>query len=143
VKEYIAFGASPRGPISLVQASRALALVRGRDYVLADDLHALAKDALRHRLVLTYQAVRLPYSRGIVVLLPALAGSMVASRFLWPFGAAISVPASFLVCAVIILVTVTHDDVLVFRQLASIVPIGVEEGAGHRSRDTGRSSSLS
>jgi MoxR-like ATPase len=40
-----------------VQASRALALVRGRDYVLADDLHALVKDALRHRLVLTYQAL--------------------------------------------------------------------------------------
>ena len=57
LKEYIAFGASPRGPISLVQSSRALALVRGRDYVLADDLHALAKDALRHRLVLTYQAL--------------------------------------------------------------------------------------
>jgi MoxR-like ATPase len=57
VKEYVAYGASPRGPISLVQASRALALVHGRDYVLADDLHALAKDALRHRLVLTYQAL--------------------------------------------------------------------------------------
>jgi MoxR-like ATPase len=54
---YIAFGASPRGPISLVQASRALALVRGRDYVLAEDVHALVKDALRHRLVLTYQAL--------------------------------------------------------------------------------------
>jgi MoxR-like ATPase len=57
LKDFIAYGASPRGPISLVQASRALALVRGRDYVLADDLHALAKDALRHRLVLTYQAL--------------------------------------------------------------------------------------
>jgi MoxR-like ATPase len=57
IDEYIAFGASPRGPISLVQSSRALALVRGRDYVLADDLQALAKDALRHRLVLTYQAL--------------------------------------------------------------------------------------
>jgi MoxR-like ATPase len=57
VSEYIAFGASPRGPISLVQASRALALVRGRDYVLAEDVHALVKDALRHRLVLTYQAL--------------------------------------------------------------------------------------
>jgi MoxR-like ATPase len=55
--EYIAFGASPRGPISLVQAGRALALVHGRDYVLAEDLRALAKDALRHRLVLTYQAL--------------------------------------------------------------------------------------
>ena len=55
--DYIAFGASPRGPISLVQAARAVALVRGRDYVLAEDLQALAKDALRHRLVLTYQAL--------------------------------------------------------------------------------------
>jgi MoxR-like ATPase len=57
LKDYIAFGASPRGPISLVQAARALALVRGREYVLAEDLHALVKDALRHRLVLTYQAL--------------------------------------------------------------------------------------
>ena len=57
LKDYIAFGASPRGPISLVQAARALALVRGRDYVLGEDLQALAKDAFRHRLVLTYQAL--------------------------------------------------------------------------------------
>ena len=57
LKDYIAFGASPRGPISLVQAARALALVRGRDYVLGEDLQLLAKDALRHRLVLTYQAL--------------------------------------------------------------------------------------
>jgi MoxR-like ATPase len=57
VKDYIAFGASPRGPISVVQASRALALLRGRDYVLAEDVQALLKDALRHRLVLTYQAL--------------------------------------------------------------------------------------
>jgi MoxR-like ATPase len=57
LSDYVAFGASPRGPISLVQAARALALVRGRDYVLVEDLRALAKDALRHRLVLTYQAL--------------------------------------------------------------------------------------
>jgi MoxR-like ATPase len=57
LEQYIAFGASPRGPISLVQAGRALALVRGRDYVLAEDLQTLGKDALRHRLVLTYQAL--------------------------------------------------------------------------------------
>jgi MoxR-like ATPase len=55
--EYVAYGASPRGPISLVQAARALALIRGREYALAEDLQALAKDALRHRLVLTYQAL--------------------------------------------------------------------------------------
>jgi MoxR-like ATPase len=40
-----------------VQSARALAVVRGRDYALAEDLQALAKDALRHRLVLTYQAL--------------------------------------------------------------------------------------
>jgi MoxR-like ATPase len=54
---FVSFGASPRGPISLVQAARALAVVRGRDYVLTEDLQALAKDALRHRLVLSYQAL--------------------------------------------------------------------------------------
>jgi MoxR-like ATPase len=55
--EYVAYGASPRGPISLVQAARALALLRGREYAIAEDLQALTKDALRHRLVLTYQAL--------------------------------------------------------------------------------------
>jgi MoxR-like ATPase len=55
--EYVAYGASPRGPISLIQATRALALVRGREYALVEDLQALIKDAFRHRLVLTYQAL--------------------------------------------------------------------------------------
>ncbi len=54
---YIAFGASPRGPISIVQSARALALLRGREYVVLEDVHALALDALRHRLVLSYQAL--------------------------------------------------------------------------------------
>src|SRR6185295_7040318 len=53
---YIAYGASPRGPISLIGAARALALIRGRDYVLASDMDALVRDAFRHRLVLSYQA---------------------------------------------------------------------------------------
>jgi MoxR-like ATPase len=57
LEPYIAFGASPRGPISLVQSARALALLRGREYVLVEDVHALARDALRHRLVLSYQAL--------------------------------------------------------------------------------------
>ncbi|HLY93886.1 MAG TPA: MoxR family ATPase [Gaiellaceae bacterium] len=55
--EYVSFGASPRGPISVIQAARALALLRGRDYVTAEDVQALAKDAFRHRLVLSYQAL--------------------------------------------------------------------------------------
>jgi len=57
VADYVAFGASPRGPISLVAAGRALALIRGRDYVVPADLEALARDAFRHRLVLSYRAL--------------------------------------------------------------------------------------
>jgi MoxR-like ATPase len=57
LKPYIAFGASPRGPIALVTAARSLALIRGRDYALPQDLRDLAKDVLRHRLVLTYEAL--------------------------------------------------------------------------------------
>ena len=54
---YVAFGASPRGPIALVHSARALALIRGRAYVLPQDVQEMAKDALRHRLVLTYAAL--------------------------------------------------------------------------------------
>jgi MoxR-like ATPase len=54
---HLAYGASPRGSIYLVHAARGLALLRGRRYVLPGDVHELAKDVLRHRLVLTYQAL--------------------------------------------------------------------------------------
>jgi MoxR-like ATPase len=57
ISDYIAYGASPRGPIAVVQAARALALLRGRDYAVVEDVQALARDAFRHRLVLTYQAL--------------------------------------------------------------------------------------
>ncbi len=53
----VEYGASPRGPIALVQGARALALIHGRDYVLGADIRSLARDALRHRLVLTYRAL--------------------------------------------------------------------------------------
>jgi MoxR-like ATPase len=54
---YIAYGASPRGSINLIHAARALALLRGRGYALPQDVADLAVDVLRHRLVLTYQAL--------------------------------------------------------------------------------------
>jgi len=53
----VEYGASPRGPIGLVQSARALALLRGRGYVVADDVRDLAPDVLRHRLVLSYDAL--------------------------------------------------------------------------------------
>ncbi|MGH3064211.1 MAG: AAA family ATPase, partial [Gaiellaceae bacterium] len=57
LNQYVAFGASPRGPISLMTAARALALIRGRDYVLPQDVRELATDALHHRIVLSYEAL--------------------------------------------------------------------------------------
>jgi len=54
---HTAFGSSPRGSINLVHAARALALLRGRRYVLPQEVYDLAKDVLRHRMVLTYQAL--------------------------------------------------------------------------------------
>jgi MoxR-like ATPase len=57
LRQYVAFGVSPRGPISLMSAARALALLRGRDYVLPQDVRELAKDALHHRVVLSYEAL--------------------------------------------------------------------------------------
>ena len=54
---YVEFGASPRGPINLVLGARALAVLRGRRYVLPQDVKALAKDVLRHRIVLSYEAL--------------------------------------------------------------------------------------
>jgi len=55
--QWVEFGASPRGSINLVHAGRALALLRGRDYVLPQDVRDLARDVLRHRMVLTYEAL--------------------------------------------------------------------------------------
>jgi MoxR-like ATPase len=54
---YITFGASPRASINLILAARALAFVRGRDYALPQDVSDLSRDVLRHRLVLSYEAM--------------------------------------------------------------------------------------
>ncbi|HST86639.1 MAG TPA: MoxR family ATPase [Kineosporiaceae bacterium] len=53
----IAVGASPRGSLGLVRAARALALLRGREYVVPNDVADLAVEVLAHRMVLTYEAV--------------------------------------------------------------------------------------
>ncbi len=57
VEPLISYGASPRGPIGLVQAARSLALLRGRRHVLAGDVTDLAPEVLRHRLVLSYEGL--------------------------------------------------------------------------------------
>jgi MoxR-like ATPase len=57
VAGWVSYGASPRATLGIVGAARALALVRGRDYVLPQDVLDVAPDVLRHRLVLSYDAV--------------------------------------------------------------------------------------
>ncbi len=54
---YLSFGASPRASINLVLGAKALAFLRGRDYALPGDARALARDVLRHRIVLSYEAL--------------------------------------------------------------------------------------
>jgi MoxR-like ATPase len=54
---YITFGASPRATINLIEGARALAFLRARSYVLPDDVVDLVPDVLRHRLVLSYEAL--------------------------------------------------------------------------------------
>jgi MoxR-like ATPase len=57
IERYIMFGASPRASINLILTARALAFVRGRDYVLPQDVLDMAMDVMRHRLVLSYEAL--------------------------------------------------------------------------------------
>jgi MoxR-like ATPase len=57
LEHYIMYGASPRASINLILTARALAFVRGRDYVLPHDVLDMALDVMRHRLVLSYEAL--------------------------------------------------------------------------------------
>jgi MoxR-like ATPase len=57
VARLIQYGASPRASLGIVRATRALALLRGRDYALPQDVQDVAPDVLRHRLVLSYDAL--------------------------------------------------------------------------------------
>jgi MoxR-like ATPase len=54
---YITYGASPRASINLILTARALAFIRGRDYVLAQDIQDMTMDVLRHRMVLSFEAM--------------------------------------------------------------------------------------
>jgi MoxR-like ATPase len=55
--KYITYGASPRASINLILTARALAFVRGRDYALPQDVLDMARDVMRHRLVLSFEAL--------------------------------------------------------------------------------------
>jgi MoxR-like ATPase len=54
---YLTYGASPRATIGMIEGARALALLRGRRYALPEDVADLVADVMRHRLVLSYEAL--------------------------------------------------------------------------------------
>ena len=74
----ISHGASPRATLGLVAASRALALLRGREFVLPQDVYDIAPDVLRHRLLLSYEAIADGVTAEHVV--KRIVGSVLAPR---------------------------------------------------------------
>lgn len=79
---YIEFGASPRASLGLVEAGKALALLRGRGYVLPQDVYDVAYDVLNHRIVLSYDALAEGVSVDdlLVELLSTMPAPVVTSR---------------------------------------------------------------
>jgi len=82
VAQWIAYGASPRASLGLIAAGRALALLRGRDYVLPQDVLDIALDVLPHRMVLSYDAIAdgVPASHAVRRVLQTIPLPQVAPR---------------------------------------------------------------
>ncbi len=57
LQPYLDLGGSPRASLALIRGGRALAVIRGRTYVMPEDVHSLFHDVLRHRVVLSYEAL--------------------------------------------------------------------------------------
>jgi MoxR-like ATPase len=88
IEGYIEYGASPRGPIGLVRAARALALLRGRGHVGYADIRDLAPDVLRHRIVLSYDALSDDVS--VESLLERVLGAVMEPSAVAPRGSAVA-----------------------------------------------------
>jgi MoxR-like ATPase len=66
-RRFITYGASPRGAINMIEAGRALAFLRGREYVLPEDVIDVTADVLRHRLSLSYEALSESMSSDAII----------------------------------------------------------------------------
>ena len=82
VAQWVSYGASPRASLGLIAAGRAMALLRGRDYVLPQDVLDIAGDVLAHRLVLSYDAIAdgVPAAHAVRRLLQTVPLPQVAPR---------------------------------------------------------------
>jgi MoxR-like ATPase len=82
VAGWVSYGASPRASLGLIAAARAMALLRGRDYALPQDVLDIAPDVLAHRLVLSYDAIAdgVPAEHAVRRVLETVALPQVAPR---------------------------------------------------------------
>ena len=67
LESYIDFGASPRASICLAKAAKAHAYLENRSYVIPDDIKAISKDVLRHRIILSYEAEAEQYDSDMII----------------------------------------------------------------------------
>jgi MoxR-like ATPase len=88
LRQVIEIGASPRATLGLVSAARALALLNGRDYVLPDDVRAVARDVMAHRIMLTFDALADGVDTAEVV--AQILTAVPPPRVVWNHGAAVS-----------------------------------------------------
>ncbi|BEK88910.1 MoxR family ATPase [Nocardia seriolae] len=95
VAGWISYGASPRASLGIIAAARAVALIRGRDYVVPQDVVEVIPDVLRHRLVLSYDALADEVSPDDVIkrVLQTVGLPQVAAQANAPAGAAAPIPA--------------------------------------------------
>ncbi|WP_459958921.1 AAA family ATPase [Nocardia sp. IFM 10818] len=94
VAGWIAYGASPRASLGIIAAARAVALIRGRDYVVPQDVVEVIPDVLRHRLVLSYDALADEVSPDDVIrrVLQTVGLPQVATQAVAPGGSAAPAP---------------------------------------------------
>ncbi|MFE3193679.1 AAA family ATPase [Nocardia sp. NPDC059240] len=94
VAGWISYGASPRASLGIIAAARAVALIRGRDYVVPQDVVEVIPDVLRHRLVLSYDALADEVSPDDVIkrVLQTIGLPQVAAQANVPAGAAPAAP---------------------------------------------------
>jgi MoxR-like ATPase len=95
VAGWVSYGASPRASLGIIAASRALALIRGRDYVIPQDVLEVIPDVLRHRLVLSYDALADEVSPEDIItrVLQTVGLPQVAAQAIAPVPAAGPMPA--------------------------------------------------
>jgi hypothetical protein len=93
--KYITYGASPRATIGMIEGARALAMLRGRRYALPEDVTDMVADVMRHRVVLSYEALAEGLSADALVQLSRDA-FVDAMRITYPIAAAIIVFAAII-----------------------------------------------